>query len=293
MLVSIGVPTYNGARFLPMALDSLLAQDHSDIEIVISDNGSTDDTPDICQGYATTDARIRYVRHAQNRGGAWNFRHVLDLCRGDYFAWHADDDLRSPCFVSATLQRLVSTGSVLCTTRTRAIGEDGKPHPRRIGPPLQGDTLLELVQRLCRPTYWADIYGLIRRQALEDVNITGRWGGDVIVTLELALKGRIVHEPSAETMIRVYDSRTVQDVAQRFDMRARWSEMLTELLKTIYRSPLPLSRKIRLSASLLGGMSENETMLRGLEAEKGLPLILMSAIRKARKLGRGTQEPAV
>ena len=65
--VSIGVPVYNGERYVAETLDSLLAQTFEDFELTICDNASTDRTEQICRTYAERDARISYVRHAENR----------------------------------------------------------------------------------------------------------------------------------------------------------------------------------------------------------------------------------
>lgn len=66
--VSIGLFVYNGERFLPKSLDSLLRQTFRDFELIISDNASTDRTEEICRGYAATDDRIRYYRNQKNMG---------------------------------------------------------------------------------------------------------------------------------------------------------------------------------------------------------------------------------
>ncbi|MEM4134638.1 MAG: glycosyltransferase, partial [Candidatus Micrarchaeia archaeon] len=78
-LVSIGMPVYNGERFIRQALDSLLAQDYENFELIISDNASEDKTPEICLEYAARDKRIRYYRNEKNMGAAWNFKRVFDL----------------------------------------------------------------------------------------------------------------------------------------------------------------------------------------------------------------------
>jgi glycosyltransferase involved in cell wall biosynthesis len=72
-LVSIGIPTYNRAELLKRAIESALNQDYKNIEVIISDNASTDDTESICQFYCNQDARLKYVRHSQNRGPGANF----------------------------------------------------------------------------------------------------------------------------------------------------------------------------------------------------------------------------
>lgn len=94
--VSIGMPVYNGEKFIREALDSLLAQTFTDFELIISDNASTDGTEAICREYAAKDSRIRYVRQAKNLGPVANFKYVLDEAVGEYFMWAAHDDRRHP-----------------------------------------------------------------------------------------------------------------------------------------------------------------------------------------------------
>ena len=126
-LVSIGVPVYNGATGIARALDSLLHQDYRNIEIVISDNGSTDSTSEICQRYARLDARVKYVRSNTNHGASWNFNKALELSSGEYFMWAAHDDVREPGFVGACVARLErEPDAVLCQARTEMFIE-GRP----------------------------------------------------------------------------------------------------------------------------------------------------------------------
>lgn len=98
-LVSIGLPTYNGALKIRRALDSLLSQTYQNIELIISDNASTDDTREICAEYASRDKRIRYIRQKENIGQFQNFPFVLRNANGKYFMWTADDDWWDPRFI--------------------------------------------------------------------------------------------------------------------------------------------------------------------------------------------------
>ncbi len=107
ILVSVGLPVYNGAAQLRRALDSLLAQTHRHIELVISDNASTDATPDICKEYARRDPRIVYSRSETNIGGPENFDRVIRLCRGEFFMWAAHDDWWAPTFIEENLNNLL------------------------------------------------------------------------------------------------------------------------------------------------------------------------------------------
>lgn len=116
-LVSIGVPVYNGERFIRRALDDLLAQDYQNFELIISDNASTDDTWEICQEYAARDSRIKLYPNERHIGGRENFEAVLRLARGRYFMWAAVDDGWHATFVSTLVEELEThpeAGTAMC-----------------------------------------------------------------------------------------------------------------------------------------------------------------------------------
>jgi glycosyltransferase involved in cell wall biosynthesis len=91
--LSIGLPVYNGEKYLSEALDALLGQTYPDFELIISDNASTDGTQDICRDYAARDPRIRYLRLNRNIGAAPNHNFVFHEARGELFKWASHDDL--------------------------------------------------------------------------------------------------------------------------------------------------------------------------------------------------------
>lgn len=116
-LVSIGMPVYNGEQYIRRAIDSLLAQDYENLELIISDNASTDGTLQICREYALRDNRIKIHEQAHNVGVQENFKAVLDFARGEYFMWAAVDDYWQPEFVSVLvkeLNRLPEAGVAMC-----------------------------------------------------------------------------------------------------------------------------------------------------------------------------------
>jgi len=87
--MSIGIPVCNEDRFLEETLRSLLSQDYGNMEIIISDNASTDRTEEICREFSARDMRISYYRFKDNQGAIANFRRVLEVARGKYFMWAA------------------------------------------------------------------------------------------------------------------------------------------------------------------------------------------------------------
>ncbi len=166
-LVSIGVPVYNGERYLAGALDALLAQDTARLEILISDNGSTDRTPEITAAYAARDVRVKVSRLEVNAGVETNFARVLAAATAPYFMWAACDDWWAPGFVSALLAALErSPSAVVAMSAVERVDESGRvvdvvryrdgADPSRLSP-------WQLALRLAagRP-YHLFIYGLYR-----------------------------------------------------------------------------------------------------------------------------------
>lgn len=125
--LSIGLPVFNGDKFLNKAIDSLLAQTFEDFELIISDNASTDKTEEICRTYAEKDQRIRYYRNEKNIGCARNFNRVFKLSSAEYFKWAAHDDLHAPNFLMKCVEVLDQNPSViLCHSQVYIIDEYGK-----------------------------------------------------------------------------------------------------------------------------------------------------------------------
>lgn len=124
-LISIGLPVYNGERHIRQALDSLLAQNYGDFELIISDNASTDETQQICLEYAARDERIRYYRNERDMGGTWNFNRVFELSAGEYFMWAAHDDYYDRRYLGACLKAFgISDAIVLAGTMCESIAPE-------------------------------------------------------------------------------------------------------------------------------------------------------------------------
>ncbi len=126
-LVSIGLAVYNGENFLYQALGSLVTQDYPNMEILISDNASTDKTQSICEGYCARDNRVKYHRNSSNIGAPANFNLVFGLASGEYFMWASHDDYRDPGYISACVDGFkLSDKLVLVGTECNCIDAKGK-----------------------------------------------------------------------------------------------------------------------------------------------------------------------
>src|SRR5262245_47240509 len=125
--VSVGVPVYNGERYLPAALDAALGQPYDDFELIVCDNASTDQTASICRAYAARDSRIRYFRTDVNIGPNPNFNRTLQLARAPLFKWAAHDDLVAPDHLRACVTQLQETpDAVLCQSHVIVIDLEDK-----------------------------------------------------------------------------------------------------------------------------------------------------------------------
>jgi glycosyltransferase involved in cell wall biosynthesis len=199
--VSMGMPVYNGEKYLAEAIESVLGQTFGDFELVISDNGSSDGTRGICERYAAREPRVRYFRSDVNRGATWNFNRVVELARGEYFRWAAHDDRIRPEYLERCVAVLDAEPEVvLCYTQVEIIDADGasrgvyQDKPLQTGAPRPSRRFRDLIAgHRC-----FEIFGLIRLSALRSVSPLGAYGhADGILLSRLALLGpfREIAEP--------------------------------------------------------------------------------------------------
>jgi tetratricopeptide (TPR) repeat protein len=253
-LVGIGMPVYNGEDFIREALDSLLAQDHRDFELIISDNGSHDATQGICREYQSQDTRIRYIRHPENHGAPWNFEFVAREARGDYFMWAAHDDLWDPSYIRKCLALLEAhPEAVLCCTEDTLIERDGTPSSVWAGYKnidTLGMTPVRRIHELICRMGWFAIYGLIRREAVLKISLgLDVLGADVILLLELLLLGDFAKVPEHLFKTRIATpGKSYEDYHRDFQVEAKpttahFTDSAARLMRTVCNSSLLSSRE--------------------------------------------------
>jgi glycosyltransferase involved in cell wall biosynthesis len=264
--VSVGVPVYNGERYVADTLDSLLAQTFGDFELIICDNASTDRTEQICRAYADRDARIRYVRNPSNLGAAGNYKRAFDLSSGEYFRWANADDL----FAAEGLARCVEVldrqpSAVLAYPRTKFIDEQGRMISEyadnlHIQSSRASERFTRVLERL---GYVNVIYGLMRADALRRTGLLRSFPqGDVPLVAELALYGTFCEIPEFLFFRRFHPgalSSRQNDVAatqEFFDPSTKGRIAMTQwrLLgshaRSVMRAPLGLAERARLGRFL-------------------------------------------
>ena len=114
MKISILIPAYNAAVFLPKCLDSVHNQTYRDLQVVIVDDGSKDNTLELCQSYAKNDNRIE-VYHQENQGVASTRNHLLEKVKGDYVLFVDADDWIEPDMVNYMVDKLSSNNHDIVT----------------------------------------------------------------------------------------------------------------------------------------------------------------------------------
>ena len=124
MLVSLIVPVYDVAQYLREALDSVVNQTYKDLEIIIVDDGSTDESASICEDYASSDPRIKLI-HQSNKGLSGARNTGLEHATGEFVAFVDSDDSVSPLFIE-TLVNAISSSADISICRYSTIETSGK-----------------------------------------------------------------------------------------------------------------------------------------------------------------------
>ena len=228
--VTIGLPVFNGERYVADAIQSLLNQDFDDFEVIIADNASSDRTWAICKRFAAIDDRIRIYRHDTNLGAARNYNFVVDHARGRYFKWAAHDDRCRSDFLGNCVKVLDrDSKAVIAYPESYVIDEHGNvlaeyndhlslsketPH-ERLSAYLRRNFIGR--QGLCNP-----IFGVVRSAELKKTKLIQNFlGSDLILLGHLSLLGCFTEVPGRSFERRVH--RGISTFANRsFSDRLAW-----------------------------------------------------------------------
>jgi glycosyltransferase involved in cell wall biosynthesis len=264
--VSIGLPVYNGERYIAETLDSLLAQTYENFELIICDNASTDKTEQICRSFALKDDRIRYVRNSTNLGAPKNYRLSFELSAGDYFRWANSDDLFAPTSLSRCVEVLDSDPSIVLTyPKTLLIDERGQVISEyEDGLHLQSPRASERFAQLCHRLGLVNvIYGLMRADILRQTALIGNFiGADTILLAELTLYGKFWEIPEFLFYRRFHPGassscRSIDQLQEFYVPGSKGQVAFTEWSRLfaygrcVWRAPLVLPEKMRLGYFLI------------------------------------------
>ena len=274
--VSVGMPVYNGERFLEEAVSALLNQRFDDFELVIADNASTDRTEEICRAYVAQDKRVAYHRHSRNLGLARNYRRVFDLSNGTYFKWATYDDVCAPEFIGRCVDALDQDERVvLAYPKGKIIDEWSEIKAECTeGLHLQSPKASERMRQLLRNLKLSNaLYGVMRKSVLSETRVMGDYpGADICLLGELALRGLFYEVPEFLFFRRLHPGATSQTPDNRSQMAAynpdkvgrlvfREWRLLYEHCLSVKGGPLPLAEKMRVWCFLLKSATWNRDQL--------------------------------
>lgn len=279
-VISVGIPVHNGENYLEEAIACHLGQTFDDFELLISDNGSTDLTEEICRDHASSDPRIRYDRVAQNRGAAANYNRLVHAARGPWFRWASHDDLAHPMLLERLLEHLrTAPEAVLAYGKTVLIDADGAEIRRRddnldLRQPTPHERLAGFARGwgMCNP-----VFGLIDRRVLLETSLIGPYvGSDVTLLAELALRGQFHEVPHHLFHRRIHSGSsrqgdlTLDEVAAWFDPRQTRAPRLQprnlvmlKILHAIRASSLQPAEKLRCAVAYTGTWAVRRARVRG------------------------------
>ena len=265
--VGVGLLVYNGENFLAAALESHLEQTFEDFELIVSDNGSTDATEEICREYAARDDRVRFVRHETNRGASWNHNFVADASNAEYFKWSAHDDLVAPDYLRRTVEVLdYDPRVVVAHSTTVEIDEHGNvlgryDYPHRLNSPRVHERFHDLI---CIGYMCHHVFGLIRKSLLREGEAIGHYiESDMVLLAELSLYGRFYDVPEDLFLHRNHPGQSVHGHRDRYT-RAGWFDTdkgsrivfptwrhVIEYIRALERAPLSGRERARCYAQML------------------------------------------
>ena len=242
-LVTIGLPVHNGGKTIRESLDSLLAQDFRDYELIICDNASTDNTESICKEYEKEDSRIAYHKYENKVVPAESFNRVLKLARGKYFMWAADDDLWESSFLSCLVNEFNKNPDVVLSfCRFDIISTGCQPvvlHDDWLK--ITGrDTFYRLLHCPRHPgkTDGCYVYGLIDRETLVkcggmEEKVSAFAAQDVSTLFYLLSYGKFIRVDKLLFHKRVnpyrYDVGVVQSITKRLEKQSLYSIFVSYL----------------------------------------------------------------
>ena len=271
-LVTVGMPVRNGARDLAQAIESVFAQTLRDLELIVSDNASTDATPDIVRHYMQRDPRIRYRRFEVNCGASANWNAVAQGARGRYFKWLAASDEMAPDLLARCVGVLEARSDVvLAFGRTRWMDPDGRP--LQLCDKDFAVTADSPAERFAQQARDLSINnqinaGVIRMEALCRTRLLANYPSDDLVLMaELALQGKIVLLPQelfrrrSGAEVSTPDRTPLQSALHYNPLAKRPRRFLSWRRQAgryaaCWRSPLPLRERLRALLAASGLLCE-------------------------------------
>lgn len=234
--LSIGLPVYNGERHIAESLRTLLNQTFEDYELIISDNASTDSTPDICSEFERLDSRVRFVRQPHNIGMTPNHNFVVEQSTGEFFKWASHSDLYAPDLLQRCVEALDRYDDVMLVHSWTATIDDSGALTQTLEYPLVTASRSVPVRflSLLFDSGGDDYYGVFRSEILRKFLPQGSYfHSDRTVVTSVGLWGPFYQVPDWLYFRR---DHTAPEVQKRSTTRG-WSTNIDPRLANRLRHP--------------------------------------------------------
>ncbi|MGI9659445.1 MAG: glycosyltransferase family 2 protein [Gaiellaceae bacterium] len=266
-LVSVALPVYNGADYVASCIDGVLSQTYGQLELVIADAGSSDDTEAICRSYAANDQRVKYARAASYRGVHENYQAALEGASGDFVCFVAADDAIEPRFIEKCMNAHLANGKLALVFATTAeIPDTWKPEADIPVDTTYEDDTLELdsprvstrLRELIRHLHACNAFNGVHRT--ETIRATlpfgAHQGWDRVTLAAIVMRGRCLQLPEHLQYRRVHEEQVSKGL---YGERAErlFNRKLPELaylesvnlffkhLRAVVKAPIGLGDKVR------------------------------------------------
>lgn len=240
--VSIGLPVYNGADYLEAAIQSVLNQTFTDFELIISDNGSTDGTQEICEAFQAKDNRVKYYRQPENLGASKNFNFTVDAANASYFAWLSHDDYLAPEYIEKCFNILNEEPEVVLCFAQAVFVDENNDHlfvnnfKLRVN---DADPEIRFSDMVASNHIVTEVFGLMRIDVLRKTPMLAAFmTADTVLLGELLLHGQFHQIQEPLFFHREHPDRSVKKCADP-KLREQWFDSKKQV-KRVY----PLWRKL-------------------------------------------------
>jgi glycosyltransferase involved in cell wall biosynthesis len=196
--LSIGLPVYNGEKYVAESLEALLGQSFTDFELIISDNASTDSTADICRRYEKQDSRVRYFRQPRNVGMAPNVNFIVGQARGELYKEASHDDLYADNLLERCIEALDEYPQVVLAHSWTAKVDSSGNLTQAYEYPLTTATprAPERFRSMLFDSGGDDDYGVMRMDVRRRIALMGsHHHSDRTMTAEIVLHGEFYQVP--------------------------------------------------------------------------------------------------
>ena len=195
-LVTVGIPVFNGEASILKALNSILDQSYKNLEIIVSDNCSTDSTWSILEDFARDNPKVTIISQKENIGLTNNFNFLVSRAKGKYFMWAAHDDTRDPAYIAKCVSKLEDSDTYgLCAPRTKVKSgsNDNYTWQSKLPKDLSSANEIERFKSAVREFPAVAMYGVYRTSSMKAANLLPNMiGSDLLFIQELALGSSIV-----------------------------------------------------------------------------------------------------